>query len=169
MSQAAAPALGFSIVANLGDNRQITCQCFVDVTEELPAIHQRIDLVQAVIDRQQAKYQVKDHRAELEKHKQAYQRLQDDLNSVELRFQQEKDAGGARLLEIAKAMGESMSASNRRALEAEKAGLVAKLEANEAERKAHLSNVLVSKERFEEEMDRLSAKIADCEALIGGE
>ena len=164
----AAPALGFSLVANLGDNRQITCQCFVDVTEPLPVIDARIDLVQAVIDRQQAKYQIKDWKADLEKHQIAYQRMQDDLAAAELRHKQETDTLGARLLELGEQLATTglVSAAQRNALKQEQKAVKAKLDEKAAERQAHISNVLVSKERFEEEIDRLKAKIAEAQALI---
>jgi hypothetical protein len=53
MSEAVkAPAIGYSIVANLGGDRQITVQCFVDEGEEDKAVNARFDRVMTFIDRQ---------------------------------------------------------------------------------------------------------------------
>jgi hypothetical protein len=163
-----APALGFSVIANLGDNRQLTCQCFVDVDAPLSDINGRIDKVQAVINRQQAVYKIKDFQLEHEKHRKAYTRLQDDLAAAELRYEQDRTAENVRLIEIGQelATGEVIKASVRNAREMEKKQIVAKRDAATAERAQYIGDVLTSKERFEGELEALTAKITECEALI---
>lgn len=59
------PALGFSIVANLGGDRQATVQFYVGRDDEVRAIHLMTDRVMAVLDRQKAKYELKDMREEV--------------------------------------------------------------------------------------------------------
>jgi hypothetical protein len=49
-------AIGYSIACNLGGERQMTVQCFVDESEPDEAVHARIDRVFRVVDRQKAKY-----------------------------------------------------------------------------------------------------------------
>jgi len=62
---AAAPAIGYSIIATLGDKRQMTVQYFVAGDEPLPLIHANVDRTMAVLDRQIAKYELDGIRQEL--------------------------------------------------------------------------------------------------------
>ena len=50
-----ASALGYSILANLGDEKQLTVQCFVDSEEPLADIHSKLDKAMAIVDRLKAK------------------------------------------------------------------------------------------------------------------
>ena len=81
-----APALGYSIVANLGDNRQITAQCFVAHDEPLSVVNDHIDKVMRVIDRQRATYQIKELQTELDTLVATKTRAEDDLARVEEHF-----------------------------------------------------------------------------------
>jgi hypothetical protein len=49
-------AIGYSLMCNLGGERQMTVQCFVDEAEPLDVVNARIDRVFQVMDRQKAKY-----------------------------------------------------------------------------------------------------------------
>ncbi len=49
-------AIGYSLMCNLGGDRQMTVQCFVDEAEEDDVVNRRIDRVFRVMDRQKAKY-----------------------------------------------------------------------------------------------------------------
>ncbi len=61
-----APALGFSITANIHGSAQIVAQSFVPFESDDAAINAALDKVMKAIDRQQAKYQVKDLKRKLE-------------------------------------------------------------------------------------------------------
>lgn len=61
-----APALGFSITANIHGSAQIVCQSFVPLEATDEQINDTVDKVMKAIDRQQAKYQVKDLKRKLE-------------------------------------------------------------------------------------------------------
>lgn len=63
---ASAPALGFSITANIHGSAQIVAQSFVAFDADDATINAALDKVMLAIDRQQAKYQVKDLRRKLE-------------------------------------------------------------------------------------------------------
>ena len=56
----AAPALGFSITANIHGSAQIVAQSFVPFESDDAGINAALDKVMKAIARQQAKYQVKD-------------------------------------------------------------------------------------------------------------
>lgn len=180
----AAPALGFSIIANVGDNRQITCQCFVGIEEETPAIHARIDKVQAVIDRQRARYEIKDLLKEREKHAVTLARAEDDFKRVEQTFKDQQDAHDRRLMDIAAQIAEidetasirgrvsgpqGADKSRKNALIAERKDIAALKEQQRAERDQHHTNVVISIERFKEALADCDAKIAECRDLIGGD
>ena len=178
----AAPALGFSIVANLGDNRQITCQCFVDVDEDLPVIHARIDKVQSVIDRQRARYEIADITKERETAAKTLQRAKDDLARVEGEFQATMAENDRRLVDIAQSISEINTAAAERGrgspagadksrvatLERERKEIAAIKDKNNAERDQYLQNVLVSIERFEEAVADCDRRLEAAHALIGG-
>lgn len=61
-----APALGFSITANIHGSAQIVAQSFVPLDASNEEINGTIDKVMLAIDRQQAKYQVKDLKRKME-------------------------------------------------------------------------------------------------------
>lgn len=179
---AEAPALGFSIVANLGDNRQITCQCFVNVDEDLPEIHARIDKVQSVIDRQRARYEVADIEKERDTAAKTLQRAKDDLATVEGNFKSTMAENDQRLIDIAAQIADinkaaadrgrgspaGADASRVRALEAQRKEIVAAKDKNNAERDQYLQNVLVSIERFEEAVADCDRRLEAAHALIEG-
>jgi hypothetical protein len=61
-----ATAIGYSIISNLGGERQMTVQCFVAEDEDIEVINRRIDRVLAVVDRQKAKYDLAKREQEFE-------------------------------------------------------------------------------------------------------
>lgn len=177
------PALGFSILANIGDNRQITCQCFVGVDEDLPVIHARIDKVQAVIDRQRALCEIPDLEAEREKHQVQLTRAEDDLSRIEQEFhtgQAQFDAAihllAGEIKEIedeayGRRTGGPVGAakSRRDACKAEQKNLVEAKDKAKAERDQFRQNVVISIGRFREEIEKLDAKLAKARALTAGD
>ena len=63
---ASAPALGFSITANIHDRSQIVAQSFVPFDASDEQVDAALDKVMRALDRQAAKYQVKDLKKKLE-------------------------------------------------------------------------------------------------------
>lgn len=61
-----ATAIGYSILSNLGGDRQMTVQCFVGEDEDIGLINTKIDRVMAVLDRQKAKYDLDKEEKEFE-------------------------------------------------------------------------------------------------------
>jgi hypothetical protein len=177
-----APALGFSLVANLGDNRQMTCQAFVGVDEDLPTIHARIDKVQAVIDRQRARYEMSDILKERETAAKTLERGKDDLARVEADYQANLKANDERLVAIASGLAEvdNKAAARGRGgpvggdrsrvntLNYERQEIAATKAKNAAERDQYLQNVLVSIERFEEAVADCDRRIAAANTLLDG-
>ncbi len=61
-----ATAIGYSIVCNLGGDRQMTVQCFVEEDEADEIINTRIDKVFRVLDRKKAQYDLSKLETEFE-------------------------------------------------------------------------------------------------------
>lgn len=182
MSEASpAPALGYSIAANLGDNRQITVQCFVDSESPLAEQNAAIDKAMAVVDRQRAKYELKELRAEREKLAVTLQRTEDDFARVESTFIANKTANATtvelhrkeieEITEAAHGRGRGgpvgASFQRRRTLEQEIKQISEEQAKAEAERSQHLDQILISIDRYKEGIAEADRKIADAEALIG--
>lgn len=74
-----APAIGYSIVVNMGGERQMTVQCFVDSDETEEMISRKIDKVFRVVDRQKAKYDLDKEEKEFEE---AARHLRNFLNAI---------------------------------------------------------------------------------------
>ncbi len=182
MPQTSAPALGYSIIANLGDNRQMTVQCFVDSDEPLTAMHAKIDKAQAVVDRQRAKYELKDLLEEREKHVRTLNQSEEDVAKLEAEF----ESGQARADVQIGLLGEQIAAINKEsyargrqggpvgadkarasALAGEQKALMDEKAKQAEERKQALQNYLVSHERFTAAVADYDRKIAEARALIG--
>lgn len=177
----ASPALGYSILANLGDEKQITVQCYVDSADPVVAIHAKIDKAMAVIDRQKAVYRRRDLVAEVEKMERARRQLHEDLDRLEQEYEKNQDAltgqiaaNVKRMTDISNAAyGKGRSgpvggdASEVNALKRGNEQLVEQQNKAKADREAARSNIAVSVGRYDEEIDKAKAKIAECDALIG--
>jgi hypothetical protein len=61
-----APAIGYSIVSNMGGDRQMTVQCFVAEDEDLAVINSKIDRIFSVLDRKKAHYDLTKLEKEIE-------------------------------------------------------------------------------------------------------
>jgi len=181
---AEAPALGYSIVANLGGDRQITVQCFVASDEALSSINDKIDRALAVVDRQKARYELVDLRAEYDKVAKTYSQFKEDYARIEADYA----ASQATLDEdLTKALalyddeyqsgynahvesgrrGEYKPTGHRQsallAIKGHQEKLKEARAKNEAERAAAVQNVEISIRRYEDEIARLAARISECE------
>lgn len=177
-----APAIGYSIVANLGGDRQITVQCFVGEDESLTAINERIDRVLTVVDRQKARYEVETIVADIAKHRQTLLQGEEDL----ARQDEAYEAAQASLKERAgllhgsiKDIEASAHANGRGgpagAAKAQAANAHAEIKTiagemmkNTAERDQYRSNAVVSLERFRQAIVDGEARLSKAEALIAG-
>jgi hypothetical protein len=180
---APAPAIGYSIVANLGDDRQMTIQCFVGEDEKLSDAHKRIDRVLSIVDRQKAKYSLKELHKDRAKQAQTLAQGEEDFARIELDHDTAKAGFDLRQKEIAEeresihsgahSAGRSKpvgaAASRDAALARELKEIQQSLDKNEAERNQYRANVLISIDRFRKAVDDLDARIAECEAITNGE
>lgn len=188
MTTAPAPALGYSIVANLGGDRQITVQCFVGEDEPLSTINAKLDRALAVVDRQKARYEIDEIREDLSKHEKTYAQFVEDAERIELDYQQSQKGLNDEIEKLAALHDETRDAgyqahvsSGRRggfapsghlkqqlsAINGQKLQLAEARDKNTAERDAAISQLAISKARYEAEIDRLKTKIAAVEAKIG--
>lgn len=74
-----ATAIGYSIVTNMGGDRQMTVQCFVGEDDDDEAINRRIDKVFRICDRQKARYDLDKQYKEFEE---AGRHLRNFLNAI---------------------------------------------------------------------------------------
>jgi hypothetical protein len=188
-STVAAPALGYSITANLDGSRQIVVQCFTDGDESLEATHAKIDRAMAVVDRQKARYQIVDLRKEraqlVDELAQGAQDLAEvDLNFVKAQAGLDVQAGelNRQAEEVFKQAYEAHDRTGRTGkfklvghakanTERVQAALdqVAALKAkNEAEREQHRQGFQISQQRREARVALLDGEIATLEGLIAG-
>jgi chromosome segregation ATPase len=177
----AAPALGYSILANLGDEKQLTVQCFADSEEDIASIHSKVDKAMAVVDRQKAKYKARDLRSEVAKMERTLRQLEDDLARLETDFEANQEAIDRRIAEcgegVSKLQSEAHARGRAQPVGADKAAERALRQEAEtlneqknkaiAERAQARANTAVNIGRYREEIDKANEHIAECEALIG--
>lgn len=175
-----AAALGFSILANLGDEKQFTAQCFVDSDDEISTIHAKVDKVMVVIDRQKAKYRLHDLRKEVAEMEGGLGRQEDDLARLEEQFERNQEALDARLLECIKARSavqdEARARGRASPVGADKArfdnlgkemeDLRGKKAEAVAERETARQNMATNVGRFRDAIAKKNEEIAECEALV---
>lgn len=178
--ETAAPALGYSILANLGDEKQLTVQCFVDSEDDIDTIHGKVDRAMAVVDRQKAKYRLKDLRKEVEEMEAGLARQEDDLARLETQFETNQAALDERIRELlvaredvqkrAFARGRSAPVGAEKATFTNTKKEIEQLTEEKAkaitEREAARSNMAVNVGRFRDAIAKKSAEIAECEALV---
>lgn len=179
--ETSAAALGFSVIANLGDDRQFTGQCFVDSDDDLAIINAKVDKVMVIIDRQKAKYRIKDLRKEVAEMEAALGRQEDDLARLEETYEANQavldKSIRAALEQTQKLVDEAIARGRAQPVGAEKGqvtGLKREIEQlNEqkakaqAERDVARSNMAVNVGRFRDAIAKKNEEIAECEALIG--
>lgn len=161
-------ALGFSIIANLGDDRQLTVQCFSDSEDDLKVIHADVDKAMTVVDRQKAKYKKVEVLKNIDDMEKTLRRQKADLAEAETTYElQQKD----RLAAIEAIQNAAQERGRAQPVGAE-AQRLAKLreEANKAveERKLVRQHAATNITRFDEEIAKAKAQVAECDALIDG-
>lgn len=183
-----APALGYSIVANLGGDRQMTVQCFAGEDEADETVNAKMDRAFRVVDRQKARYELVDLHDELLKVAGALSQFTEDKAridhdiDVKLAMIDVQASVGNETLEGMKDQAYSQHLSSGRQgefkpsgatkanIDRTKAGLAQLVDqkaAIEAERKQHHESVMISIHRHEEAVANLRERIASREALVG--
>ena len=189
MTAAAAPAIGYSVVANLGGDRQLTCQCFVGEDETDAAVNAKIDRIFAVVDRQKARYEIVDVKEDLAKHRETLHQLEEDLARIDADFdkaQASLDEQAAQISadgEAAFSAGyEAHVSSGRRGDYAPSGQTLQKVKLaeaatrqvldekakNTAERDQHRASALITVERYKKAIIEREAKLASLTTLLGG-
>ena len=163
-----APALGYSITANLGDDRQIVVQCFADSEEELASIHGKIDKAMVVIDRQKAKYKKIEVRKNVDEMEKTLRRLKADLVEAETDWEAQQKDRTAAIEAIQNAAQERGRAQPVGADAQRLSKLREEVKKAVEERKLARQHAATNITRFEEEIIKANAQIAECDALIGG-
>jgi hypothetical protein len=181
-AQAPVPAIGYSIVTNLGGERQMTVQCFVEQDEALEAIAAKVDKVMAVVDRQRARYTIADLKRDLATQQRTLAQAEEDFLKTDEIHEANKAAGEARLKELedeilgiergAHQAGRKDPVGAARARHATLKGdykdLLASLAKAEAEKEQYRGNALVSVDRFRKAIELTTEQIAEMQALIDG-
>lgn len=176
------PALGYSIVANLGDNRQITMQCFVGHDETPEVINTQIDKVMRVLDRQRAVGSIKELLVDAETQRTSLARCEDDLSRLEGQFHADMAVADAQLatgLDALRVITDAAGARGRSGPVGGEAGRAKAIMSSQkelseykarvqAERDQALQNMAVSISRYREEIAKVEAKITEAQNLIEG-
>lgn len=95
-----APAIGYSIVANLGDERQITLQHFIGDDESDDKVHAAMDRIMACIDRQKARLRIPELKLEKQKLEGELAMAERDRTAIELDHQHKDQARDRAILEL---------------------------------------------------------------------
>lgn len=182
-----APAIGYSIVSNLGGDRQMTVQCFVGEDEVDAEVNSKIDRVFRVVDRQRARYQLVDLREERIKTSETLAQFEEDYARVEADYKKAAAERGVQLLELEQrrqgihdgaysthAKSGRQTAFEPRghtkqaldAFDAAKAQVEAEQVKADGERDQHKSNLDISLTRFRKALVAIDEKIAAAEALL---
>lgn len=134
--QTKAPAIGMSLVANIGGDRQITLQTFYERDEPVEAVNALVDRMQAVTDRQEAKYKLVAVLDNLKQHVKTLERLEEDLATVDAKHDQKQAERRLQLDEIVATAAEQVAAAEKQMQAETVNGLNArKLRWEEAEQK----------------------------------
>jgi uncharacterized small protein (DUF1192 family) len=186
VTAAAAPAIGYSIVCNLGGDRQMTIQCFVGEDESDAVVAARIDRIFRVVDRQKARYSIGDLQKERAKLEDELSQGEEDVATVDLNFNRAQAGLDVQLAELNKQHEQIFNAAYEAHTKARtgefkptghaKANLDRIKSAvdqiheqrakNDAERAQHRDGFLISQNRRRDRIALLSAEIAGLEALI---
>ena len=184
-----APALGYSVVANLDGNRQLTMQCFVGEDETNEVVNAKLDRAFAVIDRQKARYDIVAEHEELSKERGMLAQLEEDLARVDAEFQktqaelhtQAQEFEAQRSKAVEEGYAEHVATGRRgdyqprgqaqqtiNAVNAADRNVKAALEKNEAERDQHRQGVTISIERYRKAIAERDTRIAALQKMLDG-
>lgn len=187
MADVQAPAIGYSIIANLGGDRQITVQHFVAAEDDDAKVNAAIDRIMRVINRQQAIGQLPELRAARDKYASELAQYEEDVGVAEASHQRalaELDVKRASLEAAAKEVFDTAykdfmasgkqgdfkpGGSAKSAIDASKRA-VAEVDNDrkklEAEKAQFVTNIEVSIKRRQEELAKLNTQIEELEKVI---
>lgn len=187
MVDVATPAIGFSITANLGGERQIVFQHFVGQDEDDKTVNARLDRLMMFVDRLKAKTDLPELRDELAKLETTLAQFEEDrarLETEHVAAQARLDLQGNTLAkDIDKLLREGEAAFRaagrqgaytpqglaKASIERVQFGLNQVTEEKaraSAERDQALANMAISVKRYSEHIETLKAKIAEREKAI---
>ena len=185
-----AAAIGYSMVANLPGDRQLTMQCFVAEDESDADIRAKLDRAFGFLDRQKARYEIPDIEERIEQQQAQLSQMAFDLEAADKAFD-EAQAGlaeqaaqvGAAKKTVTDAAYEAFTRSGRQGehrlrgtdlahverADNQLASIKAEMEKNVAERDAHRNQILVGKKRYELAIEKDRAKLVEKERLIAAD
>ena len=184
-----AAAIGYSVISNLGGDRQLTTQCFVGEDEDDSAVNAKLDRMFGFIDRQKAKYEIVDVEADLMKHREMLAQLNEDMARIGLDFDkaqagldvQAEELGATRSAEVAGGYNAHLAAGRKgdyapqgaaasrfRNLDNAIDGIKTEKAKNEAERDQHLAQTKVTIDRWHTAIAERTSKLTSLHALVGG-
>jgi len=176
------PAIGYSIVANVGGERQFTAQCFVEQDESDAEINAKVDRIMKVIDRQRAIYGLEELESQLTREKLTLFNGDQKISEEEARYTKSVEALNERRAELV----EQRTAINDAAYEKGRSSPVGaeggrynamgkelgeidkQLKELEQGRKDALQMMAPGREKQLEITAEVEAKIAKAKALIDG-
>lgn len=83
------PAVGISITANLNGDRQIVLQYFVPGDADAKTKNAAVVMLNDIVDHQQARYQIREFEAEVEKMERSLEQAKLDLPKVDVIYQEQ--------------------------------------------------------------------------------
>jgi predicted nucleic acid-binding Zn-ribbon protein len=183
-----APAIGMSLVMNLGGDRQATLQCFIAQEDGEDKANDLLDRMFRIGDRQKARYELDGLTDELAKHESTLTQLNEDFDRLEKEFAtksvelQEEVRGYQAEAEALRQEGYNKWAASGRRGEYHpegytKSGIAraedAAMKAAEAmtkaanERTNEMAGIRVSQLRYGTEIERIKSEIAKRRTLLG--
>lgn len=181
------PAIGYSILANLGGEKQITFQHFVSEDEDDAEVNAKLDRIIGLIDRQKARVDLPILREELADHERTLAQFMEDKQRLDVDHvaaQARRDLQIATLTKTIEGIhneaAEQHMGTGRQApykpvgqvkvnIDRQRAGIAAieaEKEVAEAECKQAHQNFDISVKRYEGEIERRKVKIAELETRI---
>jgi hypothetical protein len=179
-------AVGFTI--GLANDRQVTFQTGFAEDEDDATVNARFDRIMRLADRQKAKYELVELRAELETHEKALARLDEDIARVDNDFDRSQAQLDVEIGEYQRLLTEARDKAYQNQIASGRSGKqplsghvksqiaayeraiedgAKSKEKNVAEREQHRGTVIAQRARYEEEIASRLAKIAEKEALLG--
>lgn len=183
-----ATALGYSIVCNMGGDRQMTVQCFVGEDEPDEVVNGKLDRAFRVVDRIKARYDLERHYKEFEE---AGRHLRNFLNAIPIADKNAQYQLAALKVELTTKeearkevfdQGYNEHASSGRrgsftpkgslqsrlvAMDADIAKVREKIDAVPADTEQHKAKCLIDIQRYQDDLHKRRVAINDLRALAG--
>ncbi len=175
------PAIGYSVVCNIPGDRQVTLQCFVDGDAPDEVLSAGLDKLLRQTDRIRAHYELPELEDQLTKHVKTLAQFQEDLAHVEAKHKVDQASRDVEIGELDNAIKEEMENGAKEhssrgrlgsyeprgyakqrieAIRAQQVQLRGQKDKAEAERTQAVQNLGISVQRYEQEIERLTAEIA---------